>query len=50
MREGRERRPETAAPPGDARVDELERLAKLHQAGVLSDEELASEKQRVLAS
>jgi len=31
-------------------VDALERLAALHGAGVLSDAELAAEKERVLAS
>jgi hypothetical protein len=41
-----------AAPPADeadARLERLERLAKLHEQGVLTDEELASEKARVLA-
>jgi GNAT superfamily N-acetyltransferase len=38
-------------PPGseDARLAALERLARLHQAGVLDDEELSREKSRVLA-
>ena len=39
-----------AAPAADPRVDALERLAALHGAGVLSDAELAAEKERVLAS
>lgn len=34
----------------DARLARLERLAALHEKGVLSDEELAAEKKRVLAS
>ncbi|HEX5609163.1 MAG TPA: hypothetical protein VFX45_03625 [Solirubrobacterales bacterium] len=33
----------------DARLQRLERLASLHEKGVLSDEELAAEKARVLA-
>lgn len=41
---------EVAPPPAgdDARLARLERLAKLHEQGVLSDEELATEKARVL--
>jgi hypothetical protein len=39
-----------AAPAADPRLDALERLAELHGAGVLSDAELAAEKERVLAS
>jgi hypothetical protein len=37
-------------PPGgeDARLAALERLARLHQAGVLDDEELAREKRGIL--
>lgn len=38
------------ADPDDARLARLERLAALHEKGVLSDEELAAEKKRVLAS
>jgi hypothetical protein len=34
----------------EARLKRLERLAALHEKGVLSDEELASEKARVLGS
>lgn len=34
----------------DARLGRLERLATLHEKGVLTDEELAAEKQRVLGS
>ncbi len=55
MRDARERvqttRAGRAAPAaGDTRVDELERLAKLRDSGVLSDEEFAAEKQRVLST
>ncbi|MDX6583222.1 MAG: hypothetical protein QOI10_2406 [Solirubrobacterales bacterium] len=57
MREARERRvagrqapdaPATAV--GDSRAAELERLAKLRDSGVLTDEEFAAEKQRVLSA
>ncbi len=34
----------------DARLERLERLAALHEKGILSDEELAAEKARILAS
>jgi hypothetical protein len=37
-----------AADPAEARIGQLERLAKLHDAGVLDDDELAAEKQRLL--
>ena len=56
MREGRERVTgakgggEAAAPAGDTRVAELERLAKLRDADVLSAEEFAAEKQRLLSN
>jgi hypothetical protein len=45
-----ERRPggEAAANDEDARLQRLERLAALHDKGVLSDEELAAEKARLL--
>ena len=33
---------------GDATVDALERLGKLHESGVLTDEELANEKRRIM--
>ena len=51
MRESREGRVPTQAPTavGASRVEELERLAKLRDSGVLSDEELAAEKQRILS-
>jgi hypothetical protein len=56
MREARERRvaaapraaAATPAPAADARIDELERLAKLRDSGVLSPEEFEAEKSRVL--
>ena len=56
MREGRERvvgargAGEPAAPAGDTRVAELERLAKLRDADVLSADEFAAEKQRILSN
>jgi hypothetical protein len=54
MREARERRLAggAAAPTGsgDERLDQLERLAALRASGVLSEEELAAEKARLLAS
>jgi hypothetical protein len=37
-----------SAPPESNRVTELERLARLKEAGVLTDEELAAEKARLL--
>lgn len=42
---------ETAAPTDDddARLARLERLATLHEKGILNDEELAAEKKRVLS-
>ena len=54
MRESREGRVAAAgaAPPPrlqPSRVEELERLAKLRESGVLTDEELAAEKQRILS-
>ena len=56
MRERRERRlaspdvPAAAAAPQEQRVSQLERLAQLRESGVLTDEELAEEKRRVLES
>jgi hypothetical protein len=41
---------ETPAPPGSSPSAELERLAALHERGVLSDEEFQQAKQRVLDS
>jgi hypothetical protein len=40
---------EPSAPGEEARLQGLERLARLHEAGVLDDEELAREKNRILA-
>ncbi len=40
--------PTSAASAQDARLAQLERLATLHEKGVLTDEELAAEKARVL--
>jgi len=34
--------------PEDARLQQLERLAQLREAGILSDEELRAEKERIL--
>jgi len=49
MREARERRQAPAAAGGgDSRVADLERLAGLRDSGLLSDEELAAEKARIL--
>jgi hypothetical protein len=51
MREARERRvtrAQPAAAPADPRIDQLERLARLRESGLLSDEELAAEKARIL--
>jgi Short C-terminal domain len=47
--------PQAAPPPapsggGESRVDQLKELASLKQQGVLTDEEFASEKARILAS
>ena len=39
--------PSAGAPAGD-RIDQLERLAGLHERGVLNDEEFAAEKRRIL--
>ena len=39
----------TAPAPADARLDQLERLARLREQGILNDEELAAEKARLLA-
>ena len=42
-------RPQYAPPPADP-ADELEHLAQLHTSGVLTDEEFASAKAKVLGS
>ena len=49
MREARERRV-GREPGGDERLDALTRLASLRDSGVLTDEELAAEKARILGS
>ena len=58
MRESRERRVAGRAAPsealpgalsGSSRAEELERMAKLHESGVLTSEELAAEKARILS-
>ncbi len=41
--------PPTGYPPA-TRIDEIERLAKLHADGALSDEEFQREKRRILGS
>lgn len=41
--------PAPAAPPAD-RLDELKKLAELKEMGVLTDEEFAAEKARILAN
>jgi hypothetical protein len=48
MREGRAAR--TAAAGGDTRIEQLERLARLREQGVLSEEEVAAEKARILTA
>ncbi|MBF9066900.1 SHOCT domain-containing protein [Streptacidiphilus fuscans] len=40
--------PAPAAPAGDDSLDRLERLAALHNSGVLTDEEFAQEKRKIL--
>jgi hypothetical protein len=42
--------PATPVPAADSRLDQLERLAKLREQGLLSDDELAAEKARVLGA
>jgi hypothetical protein len=43
-----EEAPTAAMPAEDARLDRLERLAGLHEKGILTDEEFAAEKARIL--
>lgn len=53
MREGRERRAGAvppAASPEEQRLAQLERLGKLRESGVLSEQELAEEKKRILSA
>jgi hypothetical protein len=40
--------PATPAPAGDDMVDQLARLGQLHDSGVLSDEEFAASKAKIL--
>ena len=42
--------PPAPAPSADDATSELERLASLHQSGVLSDDEFAEAKQKVLSA
>jgi hypothetical protein len=42
--------PQAAPQPAESRVDKLKELAALKEQGILSDEEFASEKARILAS
>jgi hypothetical protein len=52
MRKPSSEAPTTTMPTDeeDARLARLERLASLHEKGILTDEEFSSEKQRVLDS
>ena len=40
----------SAAPPDDERLEQLERLARLHDTGTLDDAEFRAEKQRILTA
>jgi hypothetical protein len=40
--------PVDMAPPSEDRIAQLERLAQLHASGVLTDDEFAAEKARIL--
>lgn len=42
--------PPAAAPAGEDRIDQLKELAALKEQGVLTDEEFAAEKARILGS
>ena len=42
--------PAPAADPMDAKMAELEKLGRLHESGVLTDEEFAAEKAKILGS
>jgi hypothetical protein len=39
-----------AADPMDVKMDELKKLGELHESGVLTDEEFAAQKQKILNS
>jgi Short C-terminal domain len=41
--------PPPAAPAGDDMLDQLKQLGELHAAGVLTDEEFAAQKAKILA-
>jgi len=41
--------PPAAAPAGDDMLDQLKQLGELHDAGVLTDEEFAAQKAKILA-
>jgi len=41
--------PPQAAPAGDDMLDQLKQLGELHDAGVLTDEEFAAQKAKILA-
>jgi len=41
--------PPAAAPAGDDMLDQLKQLGELHEAGVLTDEEFAAQKAKILA-
>jgi hypothetical protein len=42
--------PPAAAPPEDDRISALKQLGELHAQGILTDEEFAAEKAKILAS
>ena len=45
--------PPPAAPPADpmdAKIEELKKLGQLHDSGILTDEEFAAQKQKILDS
>ena len=42
--------PQAPAPPAESRLDKLKALGDLKQQGVLTEEEFAAEKARILAS
>jgi hypothetical protein len=46
----RRRRPTAGVPPEERRLDDLERLTKLREAGTLDAEEFEREKRRILES
>ena len=42
--------PQPAAPPEDDRISALKQLGELHAQGILTDEEFAAEKAKILSS